>query len=329
MTRLSFVTVVYESEYPLATLQARSMARYMPADLIDEIILIDNSYLPMPVHWATEILNEYGQLRSRVRVVRAAEVCAIPLTKGWYKQQVLKLTAAFLVQGEFYVALDAKNHFVWPADRQFFVTTDGRPCVNAFSYVKHPLRQKFERVMRYLGLDPADHVDRFAATVTPYTFKTQWVRDLVLDVGQGSKSRFAREFVEHRLTEFFLYAGWLVRTGRELSQTFHFHQRFCRAIWPSVCSERHTQDQLAGAHKTEAPIFSVHRGALKDMPIESRALVASFWVSRDLFASEGEAQAFIERFRDNHDRQSKMIILRSLPYEISRRVRSITRLLGR
>jgi hypothetical protein len=268
-------------------------------------------------------------LRSRVRVVRAAEVCAVPLTKGWYKQQVLKLAAAFLVNGEFYVALDAKNHFVWPAERQFFVTTDDRPCVNAFSYAKHPLRQKFERVMRHLGLDPADHVDRFAASVTPYTFKTQWVRDLVLDIGHGSKSRFAHEFVEHRLTEFFLYAGWLVRNGRELSQTFHFHQRFCRAIWPSLCSESQTRGQLAGACKSEAPIFSVHRGALKDMPIESCALVASFWVGRELFASEDEALAFIERFRANHNGQSKVLIVQSLPYEVSRRLRSIARLFER
>jgi hypothetical protein len=325
MHNLSFVTVVYESEYPLAVLQARSLARYVQLDLIHEIILIDNSDQPMPAQWATEILNEYGPLRGRVRFLRAAEVCKVPLTSGWHKQQILKLTVAFLVQSEFYVVLDAKNHFVWSPGRDFFVTSDGRPCVNAYSYQEHPLRAKLEEVMDYLGLRPAAYVNFFTATVTPYTMRTQWVRELVLDIGDGSASRFAQVFVAKELAEFFLYAGWLVRAGHDLSQTFLFHQRFCSVIWQDHCAESAVQERIEVANETQAPLFSVHRIALKGMPVESCALVSAFWVRRELFQSEAAAQAFIERFRVNHSSHSTKSLLRSLPYEISQLRRRIAR----
>ena len=325
MHRLTFLTVVYELEYPLAALQARSISRYVPRKLIHEIILIDNSARAMPTDWANEILNEFGTLRSHVRILRADEVCRVPLTSGWHKQQILKLVVAFLVRSEFYVALDAKNHFIGEPEEEFFLTADRRPCVNAYSYNQHPLRSALERVTGYLGLRSDEHVDWFTATVTPYTFKTQWVRDLVLEIGDGSHSRFAKEFIAKDLTEFFLYAGWLVRAGRDLSETFLFHQRFCGSIWPEFCSKDGTQDQISFADAARSPIFSVHRNALNVMPAESCTLLANFWVGRKLFQSEEDAQDFIERFRGNHARYFNMLRLQSLPYEISNLRRRVSR----
>jgi hypothetical protein len=208
------------------------------------------------------------------------------------------------------------------------VTSDGRPCVNAYSYKKHPLRPKLELVLDYLGLSAAAHVDFFTATVTPYTFKTQWVRELVLEVGEGSKPRFAQEFVAKELTEFFLYAGWLVRTGRDLPKVLFFHQRFCGVVWPELSSEGDVQDRVAVASEAQAPIFSVHRNALVGVTSEGRALLARFWVSRGLFQSEEEAQKFVDRFRSNYSSQSTMLYLRTLPYEFSRLRRRAARRLG-
>ena len=329
MDKLSLVTVIYEAEYPLAALQARSMSRFLPPDLVHRIILVDNSYRAMPKAWASEILSEYGAMRDRVLVMRSIDVCELPLTSDWRKQQILKLVISRLIETRLYVALDAKNHFVWPAEPTFFRTEDGRPCVNAYSFEAHPSRPNLERVLRYLGVDPAGYVNRFTATVTPFTFVTAWVRQLVSELGQGSTARFAQQFATAELTEFFLYAGWLVRDGHDLSEAFAIHQRFCPCIWPASVAEADVQTKVAAAEKNRAPIFSAHRNALRAMPPPSQARLVDFWVARGLFGSVPEAHTFLDRFRDNYAQQSRMLFIRSLPYEVSRLPRRIVRRLMR
>jgi hypothetical protein len=68
--RYTFVTVVFEQEYHLLLLQARSMRMYCPTSLVNAIIVIDNSTIgriPLPVK--NQLLNEYGQLAIFVQIV--------------------------------------------------------------------------------------------------------------------------------------------------------------------------------------------------------------------------------------------------------------------
>ena len=63
--------------------------------------------------------------------------------------------------------LDAKNHFVRASGMADFEAPDGRPYGNFHGYEGHPLRPAFERVFRYLALDPERSIGRFTTPATP------------------------------------------------------------------------------------------------------------------------------------------------------------------
>ncbi len=135
--KYSFVTVVYEVEFDLLALQARSMQRYCPEKMIDSIVVIDNSLHPLPRDKKLRLIAEYGRFAKFVRILRAEEIARIPETKGWTAQQILKLMVATHVETERYVILDAKNHFVFSLTPEFLEAPDGRARINVYGYESH------------------------------------------------------------------------------------------------------------------------------------------------------------------------------------------------
>ncbi|NJN91757.1 MAG: hypothetical protein HC878_16270 [Leptolyngbyaceae cyanobacterium SL_5_14] len=106
--KLTFVTVVFEEEYLLLQLQARSMRLYLSPIMVDEIIIIDNSCRGMPRAFKDELLIAYAQLAPLVKILLSKDICTIPSSQGWVSQQILKLMIAEHIESEWYVVLDAK-----------------------------------------------------------------------------------------------------------------------------------------------------------------------------------------------------------------------------
>ena len=318
--KLSFVTVVFESEVDLLILQARSMDRYLDPGLLQELVVIDNSARGMrPTHVA-RLRQEYGKHAEALRVLRPHDIAAVPRSVGWQAQQVLKLAVARLLSTRHYVALDAKNHLVAPVERSFFLSPEGKPRVNAYSYENHPLRRGLERVLRYVGLEPADYVQWFTATVTPFVLETAQVDSLIADVERASGRAFADEFVNADLLEFFLYSAWTVSRGAPLDQHFDLHQVFCPNIWRGDSSTGAVRSAISRAQDEPTPFFSVHRRALARLDDEALALLSEFWTSRSLFPSEPEARDFLQAFRRSFKAGERRRKLREAPAKLRARL---------
>jgi hypothetical protein len=314
--QLSFVSVVFEMEYPLLTLQARSIATYVSPELVAEIIIIDNSAHGMSPARSEQILSEYGALRSIVRVLRPDDIVRVPGADGWRSQQVLKLYIVDQLSTNKYVVLDAKNHFVNHVARDFFVAPDGRSRVNSYSYRTHPLRPNLENVLRYLGLDPANFLDNYTATVTPFVLDSQLVRELITGIDKRSGRTLAREFLTEDLTEFFLYTAWIISSGRPLAQVFDFHQVFCPVVWPRGANAEGVAKAITSAKESRAPLFSVHRRALGVLDEASSTLLAEWWTSRSLFGSVREAATFISEYQLHYRRTARAQRRRDFPRKL-------------
>ena len=321
--RLSFVTVVFESEFCLLQLQAASIAAFLPESVIAELVVIDNSAKGMGAARSAALLSAYGDHAPLVRIVRPAEICALPPALGWRSQQVLKLAIAEQLHADRYVVLDAKNHFVATPDPAFFVAPDGRARVNVYSYETHPLRPAFENVMKYLDLPAADHVGRFTATVTPFVLEVGLVKALMADISARSGKTFAEEFVSQELLEFILYSGWIVARGTDLSEVFDFHQVFCPNIWPRGSSVDKVSEAIEKARTKGTPLFSVHRTALARMEPEGVALLSAFWLERGLFGSGAEAERFVADFRKDFAKAEFYRKVRSIPYRAASKVKKM------
>ncbi|RLE32283.1 MAG: hypothetical protein DRJ61_09920 [Acidobacteria bacterium] len=313
---LTFVTVVYEPEYTLLKLQARSMRIFLPEGLVHEIIVIDNSAWGMSKDRLSTLRHEYGHLSDRVRILRPRKICSIPPMVGWRSQQILKLEVAKLIDRDAYVVLDAKNHLIDTLQRDFILAPDGRLRVNVNNFEDHPFRPSLERVLTYLCLDPKAYIHCFPVTVTPFTFDTTTVLEMIQGIEDRSGRRFAEEFVLQDLTEFFLYSGWIISRGRELAELYDFHQIFCPMIWPKAADPESCKNALDKASRRGIPFLSVHRGALPNLEPKSIDLLARFWVDRNLFSSTEDAKHWLAECLREIRRHSRIKGLLSGPYRL-------------
>lgn len=309
---LSFVTAVFESELHLHTLQARSFAVHLAAADVDEIVVLDNTRRGLRESERRALITRFGPHSPRVRVIAREALGQVGAASGWRSQQILKLAVAAEISSPHYVVLDAKNHFVRAPGPEEFVASDGRSRVPAYSFENHPLRPSLTRVLEYFSLDPSRYVTRFTATTTPFVLETEQVRDLVDDVQLRSGHDFAREFLAHDLTEFFLYSAWLISVGRFHAVIEEIEQSAV-TVWPGKTAAGEVVQSVASARADQPAIFSVHRDAFPRLDAEGSRAVSKFWVDSGLFPSVPDALAFIDHERRHHARLARAQRVRDLP----------------
>lgn len=280
----SILTVAHGVDHGLLTLQARSLALYCPADLVHEIVVIENFDAGQTLDWRKPLLLEYGRLASKVRFIPAAEVGPIPPGHGgWWVQQILKITAARVISSPRYLVLDAKNHLTRPLDLSFLETATGVPKLNGYGFEHHSLRDALIRALVYFEIEPEPFVRHFARTSTPYLMLTEVCRDLIRYVETREGVPFGEAFLGRRLTEFFLYAGFLQAQGR-LQTTYSMTQPFCPQIWGFSSGLHGVNEALTKARDpASGPFLAVHRLALTEMQMPARAALADFWQEVKLF----------------------------------------------
>ncbi|MDM7855568.1 DUF6492 family protein [Cellulomonas alba] len=322
MRPLTFVTPVFEAELPLLELQARSLARRLPADEGHELLVLDNTARGLGRAARARLEAAYGEHLPHVRVLRPSDVCPMPPTSGWRGQQVLKLAVARLVRTPRYVALDAKNHLVGSLDDAFVEGPDGRTRVRAHGFADHPLRPALEHVLGYLGVDPAGAVERFPATVTPYVLDTATVRDVVADVESRSGRPFGDEFVAHELTEFFLYAGWILRADGTLERRLELTSDPNPTVWPRGAADVATT--VEEVRRTGAPFLGVHRNAVPRLDDEGRRLLAELWAERGLLASPADGVDLLAGMARDHEHQRRQQRVRDVRARLLGPVRRLT-----
>lgn len=130
------------------------MRIYCAVDIIEGIIIIDNSEGALSSRRKKRLLIEYGHLENFVRFFDSREISQVSQAHGYDRQQVLKLMVSLIIESERYVVLDAKNHLVFTLERSFLEAPDGRACINIHDYTQDILRPHLERVLAYLNVDP-------------------------------------------------------------------------------------------------------------------------------------------------------------------------------
>jgi Family of unknown function (DUF6492) len=316
----TFVPVVFELELPFLELQARSFARNVAPELVERVLVLDNTRHGIPARRREALVAAYGVHAPRVEIVAARDVAPPVTSLGWTSQQVLKLAVARQVRTERYVTLDAKNVVVNRLDPGYLRAPDGRPRVGAHPYTHHPLRSSVERALAYFDLDPRDHLESFPVTVTPYVMQTAEVLDLLDDVEVREQRSFEAAFVRLDVTEFGLYAAWLTRRHGDRSAVYAEDQPGCPTVWPGRPSLEAVEEavRLAGAG---LPVLSVHRTALVRMDGAATDALCGFWSRAGLFPDVAAARAFVDDYRRFYARHVWVKRAREAPTRLARRVR--------
>lgn len=272
MRKYTFVTVAHQVDYDLLCRQARSMAKYLPDDLVASIIVVNNGITGSIL----KLLDQYGRHRKLVRILPAAKLISAGTLrhKGWLTQQILKLRVHRFVQTDRYVCLDAKNIMINPLRREFLEDHRGRPRAFRANYSQHSSLRWLKNVIHYTGLS-SWHITSFWPTITPFTMITSVVGELIRQIEHDGP--FEKAFLDYKLTEFFLYGAFLEKTGRR--NLYEFSQPQCPVIFNTTSYDKFVAGQVKKAERDRIPFFAVHRGAR--MSPSSKRLVD------DLFRRQG------------------------------------------
>jgi hypothetical protein len=91
----TFVTVIYEDGYPAMTLQACTMYMFLPLEMVERTIIIDNSSEESLFNIDT-VLPHYRSLDACVTVIWRRDLTPID-TGGWHIQQLLKIDVSKMI----------------------------------------------------------------------------------------------------------------------------------------------------------------------------------------------------------------------------------------
>jgi hypothetical protein len=275
----TFVTVAHSVDEEALCFQARSMARYLPEYMVSDILVVDNSEASKTLNH-TKVVAHYGPLKTSVSFLSNRDITPAKVGSGWSAQQVLKLQIAERVKTPRYILLDAKNHIVFPLEREFLETKDGKLVSYYGDFSKHPLDHCLRRVLEYLDLSPT-HMTKFPPAGTPFTMVTKLVLEMMQYLECREKRPWWETFLDRRLTEFFVYSGYLILT-HQLHFNYSFQESVERTIWETNQFPDDVRRAIARTEEKRLPFFSIHRRAIPLLDNQSKAMLAAFWKRREL-----------------------------------------------
>lgn len=321
----SLVTVAHESDFTAMALQARSLAMYCSADLISEIILVENFKDDSNFSWRAPLLQEYGKLGGLVRFISASHFGRVPKAEGWWTQQLFKLLVADDVKSDVYLVLDAKNHLVSPLRRSFLEDDQGRAKIYVEAYRGHPLQLYFNQSCAYFGIDDQHYIDRFITTAPPFLM----YRDQVRNLRKYVESRENRSFVDFfligkNLTEFFLYGAYLVSVDA-LDRLYELNDFQCPVIWGHTTSKDDVIRLINESDVKQAPFFGIHRTAYGRFNDNSIQHLADYWTRKNLFSDSRHAVSYIKKMRADQRRQMWKKSIFSLSGRITSKIKRVMR----
>lgn len=316
------VTVVFRREVELLALQAASLDRFFPEDLVRRIFIVLNDVDEAACRARIEaMLPAYGRHAGKVEIVHPADLFLLrPVTmaergvagraagwftrhrhlwpfgrkggwrgnRGWSVQQALKLAIGRAAVAPYVLILDTKNHLVRPVSAASFIGTGGRPrstlaCPDAKQQIW------IEASFRRMGMMPPGPENPAPPSITPVCIRTKVLRDAVEAIERRIgpvETFFARK--RTRETEFMLlYAHVVGRYGS-------WSAAFDGGLAPPATIFRSTSDAkivelLDCIERGEADFLAIHGSRIGKLNPGIQARLERIWQQRGLpmLAKEG------------------------------------------
>lgn len=219
---ISLLTVTCVKDFDLLDRQLASAVEFLPSDSMYYIILNDDiKYLP-------ELTSMVSKHLINNMIVHHSEFIelSVPLVdnckfgersyEGWVTQQVLKLTAAHIIQTPYYMILDSKDYFIQPTDPKVMIV-DNKILSKKETFFHHWQETWdifYKNSYSLLGLNPAECKHEVVQPHTPYIVNTQYVRDLInyfaeININLIDAVGLQNERTQGKCCEFYLYSAWL------------------------------------------------------------------------------------------------------------------------
>lgn len=294
---LTFSTVFFVGDYANLILQARSLRLY-GQDTIKHWLLVLNDEIEQKERKRLfeSLQNEMQGSSFDVFLVDRKKLVDIDFIKvgGYRSQQILKIAVSNIIDDEFFVVLDAKNHAIRPLRKEFFVS-DGLPVVHSVPYYTgFPFTIWFAKAFELMGLEPNIEVFRRYQSTTPYVLKTEVVK-ACMDQRPSLLGMPWHYYVglpgDHKdsITEFGLYAAVSeLLNNKTTIKPKQYHTLFAMA----GANPDETHNYIKSMDDEYIKFFGVHRG-ISGLNSGTVDLLKQKWVEHGLFSSVASAQTFL------------------------------------
>ncbi len=225
-------------------------------------------------------------LSEKMVFVDGADVASNQESDGWRSQQLLKLTIARYLKSEYYLLLDAKNHFIHHSRVEDFfydglpITTIGPTNQGWLPYVRNSLN--------IFGVTSEKAIVESPPTVTPYLMVRSYVLGLLTKVEEDFGTNFSNVFnskIHEKTTEFFMYYGYIASLGGPYPYANRPSiGRTLYTKWPQ--DPRRVISTIEEMRSKEALIFGLHRLRLAQLTGQQREAIMSLWAMHLLRAEE-------------------------------------------
>lgn len=208
--------VVFEAEMRLLKLQLLSVDRLYNLSDISEYAIVINSGNPEPIR--VELRRFIQKSLSRELGEKVTILSFEDLVQGeragYYDQQAIKLALGpyFAAQGQdYYLMLDAKNHFVRSASIADFLEGN-RPRAKR-SQINGYWMPRVEKAFNALDVTIESAEGMMMPSITPYMINVGAVSGLVQELEARFNTRLLEALKQSQGTEFLLYYAYLVKHG--------------------------------------------------------------------------------------------------------------------
>lgn len=293
---IDFVTVVYEHDIVSMKLQARSIARNFRADDIGRIFIIVNELAPEYCYslLQTHVLPEYGRLISKIEIMPMSRMMRPHVRiSGLKSQQALKLLASRLVGSRFYLALDAKTHFIQPSALESLLDLKSK---KARTQKNRRNRAPDNALMEALEYFHATPIDFELPAVAPFTFHTASVRQMIDEIETREGAHFD-DFMLDRgwgFTEYALYFAYLLTKEAGPGELYRFGSRNAAQIARRTPADGDAFTEfMDGLEANPVMTFGIHRSRVATLTEADWERIIPLWLKGGLFDDTGEAKSFL------------------------------------
>jgi len=293
---IDIVSIFCTRDIPSIKLQAESIRRFVDAEILNKIIYVFNEeehFLDQKDRADLEYilsgfdfdLLNYRELEGGLRKKEA---------DGWISQQSLKLQVAVLVETDFYLVLDSKNHFVRNTYEVDFFTTCGRPkmpIVNYSNFKADDLNFYFD----YFDIERIIYNFGLIVNVTPFIMCREFALALgeYLQSKEGMRLNNVFDKYNKNITEFMAYQFYLIKLGIKIEDFYSDCERIDFALWKHEAkNKRAFRDSISRARSGNCAIFSIHWISFVHLSRPQVEALKDFWLKCGLMDTEAEAERY-------------------------------------
>lgn len=275
MVDFPIASIVFEGDFRLAILQALSIDRLYDGSDLTEYTVILNGQDNMSLRSAYErdlkpaVSSDFW---AKINFLVWEDLLSSSPRVGYYDQQALKLSLGNYYSSEFFLMLDAKNHFVRPVSSASFLQA-GRPFAPR-ERVNNMWRPYLKNSFEAMGVEMND-LSIMMPSITPYLMYTCEVRKLVEYLTEKYSSSLTEALVRAGGTEFLLYYASIYKRSKELYHEKDLPVRTLFTSWPQEHEVVLRLIRELSDH--EVPMFGLHRNRLPQLSRRQIYEIEKIW----------------------------------------------------